>query len=39
MGGWIVSGLVYGSIVAMGALGCSYILLIQRYFNFTAAPW
>lgn len=39
MGGWIVSGLVYGSIVALGALGCSYILLLQRYFNFTAAPW
>ena len=39
MGGWIVSGLVYGSIVALGALGCSYILLIQRYFNFAAAPW
>ena len=39
MGGWIVSGLVYGSIVALGALGCSYVLLIQRYFNFTVAPW
>jgi branched-subunit amino acid ABC-type transport system permease component len=39
MAGWILSGLVYGSIVALGALGCSYILLIQRYFNFAAAPW
>lgn len=39
MGGWIVSGLIYGSIVALGALGCSYVLLIQRYFNFTVAPW
>jgi len=38
MGGWIVSGLVFGSILALGALGCSYILLMQNYFNFTAAP-
>lgn len=38
MGGWVVSGLVFGSILALGALGCSYILLMQNYFNFTVAP-
>lgn len=36
---WLVDGLVFGSIIALGGLGCSYILLIQRYFNFCAAPF
>lgn len=36
---WIIDGLVFGSIIALGGLGCSYILLIQRYFNFCAAPF
>lgn len=36
---WIVDGLVFGSIIALGGLGCSYVLLIQRYFNFCAAPF
>lgn len=39
MFGGLVSGIVFGSIVTLGTLGLSYILLLQNYFNFTAGSY
>lgn len=39
MFGGLVSGIVFGSIVTLGSLGLSYVLLLQNYFNFTAGSY
>ena len=37
--GSIVDGIILGSIITLGGLGISYILLIQNYFNFTGGTF
>ncbi len=37
--GSIVDGLVLGCIITLGALGISYVLLLQNYFNFTGGTF
>jgi len=37
--GSIVNGIILGSIITLGGLGISYILLIQNYFNFTGGTF
>lgn len=37
--GGLVDGIVLGSIITLGSLGLTYVLLLQNYFNFTAGSY